>query len=167
MLGDGSDVGTDSHEVMVALPARHKVKVQMLADTGTSCLSKVETDIDAVGVKMPTEYGAACCQHGHEAAVFFSRELCKIGEVSAWSDEQVPVGIGIPIEEDNSQIVAVKEQVGLILWGCSQRFKKTAVNSRHVTKNMLHSPGGPQSLHGMCGTSKIRAESWSPASSIA
>src|SRR5580700_2775591 len=49
VLGHDAHVGQDGHEVRVAGPPGHDVRVQVLGDAGPRGLAQVEADVHAVG----------------------------------------------------------------------------------------------------------------------
>jgi hypothetical protein len=72
MLGDGSDVCGDGHEIMIAFPAGDNMEMQVVVNSRTGCFAQIETDIDSVGMKVPAQYGTALLQEGHKCRIFLA-----------------------------------------------------------------------------------------------
>ena len=124
VLGDGPDFSADGHEIMVTLPTRHHMKMQMIGNASTSGGAEIKANIDAMRLKMAAKHGAAGGEHRHDPAVFFGGEFGEIGQMSARGNEQMAIGIGVAIEQHHRQIIAIQQQMGQILARRSGRFKQ-------------------------------------------
>jgi hypothetical protein len=101
MLGYDSDFGADGHEVVIILPSRNKMEMEVVGDAGSGSFPQVEADVDAVGAESSAQDGATGGEHLHEALVFLAAQFGEVAKVAPGSQEQVPIGIGKAVEEDH------------------------------------------------------------------
>ena len=124
VLGDGPDLGADRHEIMVTLPTRHHMKMEMIGNACAGGCAEIKANIDAMRLEMAAQHGTAGGEHRHDPAVLFGGEFGKIRQMPARGDEQMAIGIGKAIEKHHRQFIAIQQQVGQILAQCSGRFKQ-------------------------------------------
>lgn len=164
MLGNGADLGADGHEVMVAFPAWNEMEMEVVGDAGSGGSSQIEANIDTMGFQVTAEDGGAGGQHRHEPAALVLGEFGEVGEMPAGSQEQVAIGVRKAVEQDNGRFVAKKEEMRFFLGREARGLEQAPARRWRDTENMLHPPGSPKNFHGVCGSSRMRADRSSPAS---
>lgn len=105
MLGDGPDFGANGYEIMIIFPAGNKMIMEMVGDPSASDFAKIQADVDAVGAEMTSDDGATAGEQRHQPKLFCLVEIGEIGDVSPWRKQQMPVGVGKAVKEDNGQFV--------------------------------------------------------------
>ena len=126
MLGDGSDLSANGHEIMVAVPAGYEVKVEVVSNAGAGGFSEVKADIDTLRSQVAAQDGAGSGKDRHEAGNLFFVEFSKIGEMTPRGEQKMAVGVRKTVEQDNGQPIAKKEQVRFVLPSGSGWFKEAA-----------------------------------------
>ena len=109
MLGNGSDLRTDGHEIVVTFPSGNEMEVEMIGDPGTGCFSQVETNVDAMGVEPLLEDGAAGGEHLHQTEIFIAAQFGELTEMTPGGEEQVAIGIREAIKKDYGEVVTKEE----------------------------------------------------------
>jgi len=102
MLGDGPDVGRNSHEIMVTLPAGYHMKMKMIGYSGAGGFSQIESDINPVGVEVIPQNPAALLENQHKCTIFLLTQLSNVADVSGRACEQVTVSVGKTIEQNDA-----------------------------------------------------------------
>jgi hypothetical protein len=114
VLGNGADFGANGDEIVVILPSRHKMKMEMISDACAGDLSEVQTDVDAVGVKMTPDYGATAGKELHQPEMFGCGEFCEISNMTSWRQQKMAIGIGKAIEQGNRELVAEQQEMRFV-----------------------------------------------------
>ena len=113
MLRNGPDVGEHSHEIVIAIPTGNDVKMEMIGNAGTCRRTDIAPDIKAIRRKMPLKNGATYLQHFHQRQVFIRLQGSDAINMPDRCDEQVTMGIGVSVQQDENLLVTVEEQVFL------------------------------------------------------
>ncbi len=99
MLWDRAYFGADGHEIVVMLPARNNVEVEVFGDAGTGYFAQIESDVQSIRGKMTTENSCAAVEELHQGLLFIGGQFSDIGKVPSGGCQQVTVGIGKAIEQ--------------------------------------------------------------------
>lgn len=98
VLGNGPDFSTHRHEIVIILPPRHDVKVEMVGDSGAGDCAEIETDVESLGLEMAAENRAAGGEQGHEMPVFRIVQIGEISQMTPGSKQQVAIGVRKTVE---------------------------------------------------------------------
>lgn len=110
MLGNGAHLGQHGHEVVVAVPARHDVPVEMGGDSRACGLALVEADVEAVRGQMGAKNGNTFLHNPHDCATFFFIKIGDVGHVSGRGHQQMAVGVREAVHQHRNRFVPVEEQ---------------------------------------------------------
>ena len=109
MFGDCSDICQDADKIMVAVPARDDVKVQMIGNPCSGSSSNIAADIESVWLKVIFDNSRCCFDSFHQGAIFNRGQFGDTWQVTDWCHQQVTVGVGKTIEQYNRMAVPIKE----------------------------------------------------------
>ena len=143
VLWDGPDVAGHGHEIMIALPAGDDVKMEMIGNAGSGNFSKVEADVESMRLQMVAKDDTASLHHGHKGCVFSRRDFADVCYMPSWGNQQVAVGIGKPVEQNNGLPAPMQEEPFGVGLAYSGRFKQAARYFFCLAQDMFHAPGGP------------------------
>jgi len=110
-FGDDADAADGCDEICVAGPSGDNVRVEVLWDSGSCGASLVDADVDTLALKCPfDELGGSIDELPQLGAL----GRCIVEQSRAGfteRDEEMPVGVGISIEQDESVGVALDDSV--------------------------------------------------------
>ena len=153
---------------MIARPARHHVEMEMARNARASAFPQIQADVDAFRLKLFAQERATVTQEGHQSTVFSRIQFSNISHMPARRKQQMAIGIGKTIEQHNQKLIAIEEQMRLVVGGIPRRLKDAAVFFVGAALHMFHAPGRPQSVHGRVAPKVCRlARKVSPASRMA
>jgi threonine dehydrogenase-like Zn-dependent dehydrogenase len=116
-LRDDSDIADDAHEIHIAAPAGDDVLVEVAGEAGAGDSSQVDAYVEALGADGALE------QLNRGDGLLGQVQLLGVGEgfqfafVLAGGDEQVAVGVGEAVEQDE-RIRRVPEDQALAALSC-------------------------------------------------
>ena len=145
-LWEDAGLAEDGHEVVVSIPARDEVAVQV-RDAAAGGGAEIETDVNAVGLERQAKEAFAGRDDLKKVSAFSGRELFDVGDFPIRNGEQVAGVVRETIEHQIRQRGPVHDQCGAVV---SQRgqFSEGAL---HVGKtrrlDVFHAPVGVKLLH--------------------
>src|SRR5215510_12411243 len=86
ILGQHSCLSNDGHEVRIANPAGHNMQVEVVFYTGSSTLSKIHSNIKAIGTVGSFESELAPLDQLQHLGRFFRRTFLKVSRVEVRGD---------------------------------------------------------------------------------
>lgn len=153
VLGNGPDFGANGDEVMIILPAGNEMEVEMIGNPSTGDFPQVQADVDPMGMQVAADDGATAGEQFHQPKLFNFLKIGEIRHVAAGCEQQVPVGVGKAVEQDNGQVVTKQQEMLFVKGGLSRWFEQATCGVRRRPANVLHAPGGPEGFHGSGGIS--------------
>ena len=132
------------HEVRIARPPGYEMDVEVILNTGTRRLSKIDSDINPLRpVRLAKRKFAPLGQHTHLDHLL-RRERGEAADVPARHDHEVAVVVGIQVEDDVAH-ASLEDHQGRVFRELGLRAEDTAgvpVGARDV----LQPPGGPETV---------------------
>ena len=118
MLWDRADFGQYCHVVVIVLPARHDMVVEMVINSGAGNMSQIQTDIETVGTEFLFQNPGCLLNQVVYCREFRRLQFGDAGNMPHRGDEQVSVRVRVAIEQAESFVVPIKQEqlsgVGLI-----------------------------------------------------
>jgi len=115
--GDDAYGGDGGHEVHIAAPAWDEVCVEVLGHACAGGAALVDADVDALGFEPGFEDVAGEGDKGEQMGAVVWVVVEEAGSWLAQGDKQVPVGVGVAVEEDHARVVAVDDVVVVVSLG--------------------------------------------------
>ena len=75
VFGNCPDVGEDSHEIVVAVPAGNNVEMEMVGNASAGTGAEIASDVEPIRREMRLEDGGALCKHLHDGRTFGLQEF--------------------------------------------------------------------------------------------
>lgn len=147
VFGDGPNVGENGDEIMIARPAGDDMVMQMVGDPCAGIGTDVAADIQAVRAEMSFHDDDGVLHRGHQRRIFGGGEFGDAADMAARRDEEVAVGIGEAVEQNQRPLVSKKQEEILVGRAGKIRLEEAAIGLRGPAEDMLDSPGGPEGFH--------------------
>jgi hypothetical protein len=148
MLRYNPYIGKNRHEIGIAAPARHNVHVKMIGYPGTGLPTEIHPDIEPVGGKLILQYVAAEDEITVHLQCLGLRDVIEVGDMPIGSDQEVTVGIRIPVHDDEGMFSALQDKSLPI---CTRNIPdaEDAATVRWIlfAADISHPPGGPKLFH--------------------
>lgn len=157
-LGNDVHISQDGHEVRVTIPARHNVPVEVSRQAGTSDLSQVQSDVEAVGRHGPGEHFGQFPQQLSAFQKFAVIEVGQMSLVGIGGDQQVAVVVGEPVQHDKHVLATVKDKVVPVVGRMIATQTEEALSRRGAIRRLdvRESPGGPEGFVRHARFSRVR-----------
>ena len=112
------------HEVGVARPAWEHVNVHVVRDTGAPCRAEVHAHVEACRRINLAERSLRSFRKVHELIRDFFRHRIKLARVQVRNDHQMAGDVWIDIQDNETMLPAVKDEVGLVVLGVARNGAK-------------------------------------------
>ncbi len=145
-LRQDAGLADDRHEVVVAVPARNDVGVQM-GDAAAGGSPEVEADIEAVGFDAGAQDLLSEDDQIHQVAALGGRQLRQVSGGAKRDGEQMTGIVGIPVQKQVAETGAMQDQGSPVVAERRQLGKKPAVHGRLERFHVTHPPIGMELLH--------------------
>ena len=145
-LGDDADIGDDGHEVGIPIPAGDEVLVEVAGHAGAGTAAEVDADIEALGGDGAFEQFDGEDGLVGEVGEFIGVEFAEVGFVGLGGDEEMAVGIGEAVHEDDHMGSLPEDAaVGVLAGrGGGGETEEAAVLGFFERTNVIHAPGGKE-----------------------
>lgn len=115
MLRHGPDFIHYCYKRGITVPARHEMKMQMLAHARASRLALIQAYIYALAVEMPFQDNGAMLQQCHHLAAFLCCEILKSHYMPVWANHYMPIVVGKFVHNDKAAFSAVQNKPFFVL----------------------------------------------------
>src|SRR5688572_6784381 len=105
----------DAHEVGIADPARHDMKVKMFANAGARAVSEVHPDVKTLRAVERGQSTHATLRELHHFSELCGRRFIETIRVNKWRHHEVTRRIRKQIQDDKVQVAAINDQAARIL----------------------------------------------------
>ena len=123
VFGNDFGIGKHRHEVRIAVPARHDVKMDVVVDSRTAGTPEVCTEVET--------FGAHCCiqrlngfaRRSHDVQQLLIGQLIEARHLTVRHNHHVAAVVRIAIHDDKAMLAAPDDKLFVIVI-CLQRLKK-------------------------------------------
>jgi len=140
------DFGQHRHEVRVAVPPRHDVKVNVVWNPGAGGAAGVGADVEALRLELLTENHNRAPRGAHEVCRLGIVEVIELSAVSCRRDHDVPGVVWEFVQHDQRPRRSPHDELCVRIVGVLEHAAEQAADLR-LAGDVLHAPGRPQSLH--------------------
>ena len=93
VFGNSADIGNDGYKVMIAIPARNNVEMEMVSNAGSGNRTDITSDIEAIRVEMFFKNLCGFLDSVHKSIVLFHYKFGETAYMTNRSNEQMAVCI--------------------------------------------------------------------------
>ena len=136
------------HEIRVAIPPRNDVPVKVARKSCPGNFSQVQSDVESIGRHRSAEYRGHFPQILRAFEQFGIAQLSKVSLVGIWGNQQVPVVVGKPVQDNTAGVAPQEDEILAILLGMIPVFtQKTMARCRSIGRlDVAESPRCPESV---------------------
>jgi len=146
VLVHGLDLGQHRHEIRIAVPARHDVKVDVVGDAGARRAAGVGADVEALWPQRFAQDRDRPLRGAHERGGLGVVEVVELGPVRDRGDHDVAGVVGKLVQHHDRALGPPHDELGIRVVGVLDHAAEEAARLR-LGGDVLHAPGRPQSLH--------------------
>ena len=147
VFGNSPDIGDDAYKIMIAMPARDNVEMEMIGDSRPGNGADIAADIETVRGKVSLQDGRGLLHSFHQGKIFFGGKLGDTAYMARGRNQEMAIGIGKAIEQDKRQFVSIKKEKILVGPGGPARLEETVTDLWGIAEDMFNSPGSPERFH--------------------
>lgn len=144
ILGDDPGLGGNSHEVGVAVPTGHDMKMQMPGQARAGTSTEIQPHIEAMRIDSFLEGLLCFSQALQKSEHFIISQIVKIGFVSKRGNKQVAIGVRETVHTNQDEFVSPEHQVFRIFRGGADITAKEAIVRVIQSSNVFHPPRRPE-----------------------
>jgi len=126
VLGQDAGVVDGCHEVGVAGPAWQHVNVHVVRNACSACRSEVHAHVEACRRISLTQRSLRPFRKVHELIRNLFRHRIELTCVQVRNDHQMSGDVRVKIQENESMLGTVKDEVGLVVLGVARNAAKNA-----------------------------------------
>ena len=115
LLGNDFRIGEHRHEVRVAIPSWHDMKMDMLVDSGAGRPANICADVETIRVGDFLERLHHALYERHDFSQFIFGKIDNRGDMAVGDDQQVSAVIREEIHDDKATLGAGNNQMLIIL----------------------------------------------------
>jgi len=146
VLVDHLDLGQHRHEVGVPVPSRHGVKVHVVWDASAGGAAAVGSDVEPFGLQLLTQDDDRSLQGAHEIGGLVVVEVLDLALVGGGSDHDVSGVVRELVQHHERPLRPPNDELGIrVVWILEDAAEQTPWPL--LTRDVLHAPRRPQSLH--------------------
>jgi hypothetical protein len=146
-FGDYTNVRKNGHEVRIAVPPRDDMDVKMLFESGSGHLSKIDSDVESLGIHGLLQGGNAAPDVHMDVEDLFGRKPREIGRVSVRRDHEVTGIIWECVADDEAVFSACDDLMFLVAIFLRVVAKKTPVVVPVRHPDICHAPRREDVFH--------------------